>query len=73
MLEGEFNFKPDCGFPTRRIVVGNRDQFEEMLKAMVANKVRPVVDRVFSFDRLKDALRLMESGKFFGKIAVAID
>ncbi len=73
MLEGEFNFKPNCRFPTRRIVVGSRDQFEEMLKAMVATKIRPVVDRVFSFDRLKDALRLTESGNFFGKIAIAID
>jgi NADPH:quinone reductase-like Zn-dependent oxidoreductase len=52
------------------ITVGSRDSFETMLRAVELHKVQPVVDRVFPFDRLKDALTYMKSGAHFGKICV---
>ncbi|KAI9170535.1 Zinc-type alcohol dehydrogenase-like protein [Paramyrothecium foliicola] len=39
----------------RSIVVGSRDQFEEMVRAIEANDIKPVLDqRVFKLDELKE-------------------
>jgi NADPH:quinone reductase-like Zn-dependent oxidoreductase len=54
------------------IYVGSRAMFEDMNRAIVQNKIVPVVDKVFSFDQAPDALRHMESGGHFGKIVVRI-
>jgi NADPH:quinone reductase-like Zn-dependent oxidoreductase len=34
--------------------------------------VKPVIDKVFAFDEVKDAFAHMASGAHFGKIAIAI-
>jgi NADPH:quinone reductase-like Zn-dependent oxidoreductase len=41
-----------------------------MADAISRWKLNPVVDRVFSFDRVAEALSLMESGGHFGKIVL---
>lgn len=39
----------------RGILVGNRDQFEDMNRAIEANKIRPVVDeKVFTLEQAKE-------------------
>jgi NADPH:quinone reductase-like Zn-dependent oxidoreductase len=53
------------------ITAGNRDSFEAMLKAMELFKTKPVVDRVFDFHELKQALEYMASGSQFGKICIS--
>jgi NADPH:quinone reductase-like Zn-dependent oxidoreductase len=73
MLDGTFNFDHRGGHRVLKIGVGNREQFEAMVRAMARNRVHPPVDRIFPFDRLPEALELMESGDFFGKIGIAID
>ena len=52
------------------IKVGSRDDFEMMNSAIAFHKVKPVIDSRFSFEQLPDALRLLESGKHFGKIVI---
>jgi len=52
------------------ITVGSRAQFDDMARAIEKWKLKPVVDRTFPFDKVPDALRLMEAGGHFGKIAV---
>jgi NADPH:quinone reductase-like Zn-dependent oxidoreductase len=52
------------------IGVGNRDQHEAMLAFMVARRIKPVVDVVYDLDRIQDAYRRLESGQFFGKVAL---
>ena len=52
------------------IFVGSKQMFEDLNRAIEAVKLKPVVDRVFSFDEAKEALRYMESGSHFGKIVV---
>lgn len=54
------------------IYVGSRAMFEAMNRAIEVNRIEPVVDRVFSFDQVADALRHMESGAHFGKIVVRV-
>jgi NADPH:quinone reductase-like Zn-dependent oxidoreductase len=52
------------------IYVGSRDMFEAMNRAIALHKLRPVVDRVFPFAEVREALRHMESAKHLGKIVL---
>jgi NADPH:quinone reductase-like Zn-dependent oxidoreductase len=55
----------------RFVAVGNRTQFVAMNRAIEVNRLRPVIDRVFSFDEAIDAFRYYQAGQFFGKIVIA--
>jgi NADPH:quinone reductase-like Zn-dependent oxidoreductase len=49
-------------------------QFEDMNRAIEANKIKPVVDeKVFSLDEARDAYQYMWEQKHFGKLAIRID
>jgi NADPH:quinone reductase-like Zn-dependent oxidoreductase len=52
------------------ITVGNRDDFEAMARAIGQAQLRPVVDRVFAFGELHQALDYLASGQHFGKICI---
>lgn len=52
------------------IFVGSRTMFEDMNRAISLAQLRPVVDRVFPFEELREAMRYMESGAHFGKIVL---
>ena len=52
------------------IFVGDRDMFEEMNRAIAVNHVKPVIDRVFSFDEAKQAFAHHASGQFIGKVVI---
>lgn len=52
------------------INVGSRDMFEAMNRAIGQNTLRPVVDRVFPFERAVDALHYLAKGTHFGKICI---
>ncbi len=52
------------------ITVGHRDGFEAMMRAIEQHRLRPVIDRVFAFEQLKDALAYLKSGAHFGKICI---
>ena len=50
--------------------VGSRKMFEDMASAIGRSGIRPVIDRTFDFGDVPEALRLMERGGHFGKIAI---
>src|SRR5580698_9768124 len=54
------------------IGVGSRAMFEDMNRAIEVNKIKPVVDRVFSFDKAGDAFRCQAAGDFIGKVVIQI-
>ena len=53
------------------VTVGHRDGFEAMLRAIDQHQLKPVVDRVFAFEELKQAMAYLQSGAQFGKVCVA--
>lgn len=53
------------------VTVGHRDGFEAMLRAIEQHGVKPVVDRVYAFGELKEALARLKSGTQFGKLCIA--
>jgi len=55
------------------IYVGSRAMFEEMNEAIAEAKLTPVVDRVFGFEEVREAIATMESGAHFGKVVIRTD
>lgn len=51
---------------------GSVADFREMVTAIGANGLRPVIDRSFDFDEARQAYELMAQGGHFGKIAIRI-
>jgi NADPH:quinone reductase-like Zn-dependent oxidoreductase len=54
----------------RRIAVGSRADFEAMNRAIVAHRMRPVIDRVLPFEEAAQAYRYFRDGNPFGKVLV---
>ena len=55
----------------RTIAVGSRAQFIAMSRAIEANGIEPVIDRVFAFDEAAAAYRHYERSRPFGKVVIA--
>jgi len=58
------------GVKVNGIFVGSRVMFEAMNRAIELNGLKPVIDRVFDFAELPQALQYMEGGSHLGKIVV---
>jgi NADPH:quinone reductase-like Zn-dependent oxidoreductase len=54
------------------VTVGSVEDLQAMADAIAATRMKPVIDRIFSFDQAKQAFAHMESGAHFGKVAIAI-
>ena len=52
------------------LIVGNRTQQQDMVKAIDANHMRPVVDKVFPLESIVEAFQYQETNKHFGKICL---
>lgn len=50
--------------------VGSREMFEAMNKAIAFHAMRPVVDRVFGFTEIQEALNYLREARHFGKICL---
>jgi NADPH:quinone reductase-like Zn-dependent oxidoreductase len=54
------------------ISVGSMQMFEAMNRAITANGIKPVIDKVFGFDEVHAAYKHMASGAHFGKIVIHV-
>lgn len=52
--------------------VGSRDMFVAMNRAIVAAKLRPVIERSYPFEQAKDAYLHHKGAKQFGKIVISV-
>ncbi len=59
------------GMTLSSISVGGRADFEAMNRAIALHRLRPVVDRVFPFEKAPDAYRYFESRAHFGKVVIS--
>ena len=57
----------------RGIFVGSGDMFLAMNRALTQHKLKPVIDRVFTFAEAPAAYRHQASGAHFGKVVIAIE
>ncbi|HXG64099.1 MAG TPA: NAD(P)-dependent alcohol dehydrogenase [Blastocatellia bacterium] len=54
------------------VLVGSREMFEAMNRAIALHKMKPVVDKVFPMEEARAAFEHMAAGAHFGKIAVRL-
>lgn len=54
------------------ILNGPKDRFEEMVGFYRKHEIRPVVDRVFAFDKADEAFKHLNSGEHFGKVVIKV-
>jgi NADPH:quinone reductase-like Zn-dependent oxidoreductase len=52
------------------IETGSREMFEEMNSFIEEHQLKPVIDKAFSFNDIREALKYLESGRHFGKISI---
>jgi NADPH:quinone reductase-like Zn-dependent oxidoreductase len=54
------------------ISVGSTQMFEAMNAAIAANNIKPVIDRVFTFDQAKVAYQHLAAAGHFGKVVIRV-
>jgi NADPH:quinone reductase-like Zn-dependent oxidoreductase len=54
------------------IYVGSRADYLRMSEFIARHHIKPVIERVFPLDQYEDALKLMDSGNFVGKIVLKL-
>lgn len=55
------------------VFVGSRAEYMRMREFMTEHKLRPVIERVYPFAQYPDALQLLASGNFIGKIVLSME
>jgi NADPH:quinone reductase-like Zn-dependent oxidoreductase len=60
-----------AGVTLRTLAVGSRAQYLEMYRAINQSGLRPVIDRVFTFDQVPEALAYYRRGQFFGRVIIS--
>ena len=60
------------GVTVRGKEVGSRAMFAAMNRSLAHSRIRPVVDKVFAFDQLAEALGTLGTGQHFGKLVLSI-
>lgn len=52
--------------------MGTRDEFLSMIDFLESRNLKPIIDKVFAFDQINEAVKRMEQGNQFGKIVLQI-
>jgi NADPH:quinone reductase-like Zn-dependent oxidoreductase len=60
------------GINSTRMSVGSKEDFARMNTFIMENKLRPIIDEVYSFDQVELAFERMRSNKHFGKIVITL-
>jgi NADPH:quinone reductase-like Zn-dependent oxidoreductase len=60
------------GLRVQGLLVGSRDDFEAMNRLISAHNVRPVVDRVFDFERANEAFSHLVGQSHLGKVVIRV-
>jgi D-arabinose 1-dehydrogenase-like Zn-dependent alcohol dehydrogenase len=54
------------------VTVGSVEDLQAMADGITVNRMKPVIDKTFSFEKAREAFAHMASGAHFGKVAIAI-
>lgn len=57
----------------RQVRVGDRQQLQQMVAAVGARGIKPVIDSVHDFEHAPDAFRRLDSGDLVGKVVISIN
>ena len=57
---------------TSGIMVGSRTDREDMIRAIAANRLRPIIDRQYPLRNIVGAFEYFESRRHFGKVCIEL-
>jgi NADPH:quinone reductase-like Zn-dependent oxidoreductase len=60
------------GAIVRGVLVGSRELFENMNRAIALHRIKPVIDTVYPFDQAAKALQALAAQRHVGKIVIKI-
>ncbi|EPQ55958.1 NAD P-binding protein [Gloeophyllum trabeum ATCC 11539] len=60
------------GINVRGILVGPRSSFEELVRLVEANDVKPAVDRAFPFEQAREAYAHLQAQRHVGKVVIQV-
>jgi NADPH:quinone reductase-like Zn-dependent oxidoreductase len=60
------------GASFRNITVGDRAGLLDLTRLVAATGLKPIIDRVFTFNRAKEAFNHLESGAHLGKVVIRV-
>jgi NADPH:quinone reductase-like Zn-dependent oxidoreductase len=60
------------GIRLQGVLVGSREMFEAMNRAMTLHQLKPVIDRTFDFEALPEALEHLKTQAHFGKVVLRV-
>jgi NADPH:quinone reductase-like Zn-dependent oxidoreductase len=52
--------------------VGNAQELNDLVNAIEKNNIKPVIDSVFTLEKVQDALHRFKSGEAFGKVVIKL-
>ena len=55
------------------ISCGNKKELVDMINKFNSSETKPVIDSIFKFNELHNALKYMKQGRHLGKIAIDFD
>jgi NADPH:quinone reductase-like Zn-dependent oxidoreductase len=62
-----------AGAIVRGIMVGSREMFEDMNRAVELHRIKPAIDRVYAFEDAKTALANLALGQHVGKLVITVN
>lgn len=73
-LGGEFNFVTALTKQLRLqgVLVGSRTQQQDMVRAINASGIKPIIDKTFPLEEMVSAFKYQESNQHFGKICLTM-
>ncbi|EJF60159.1 NAD(P)-binding protein [Dichomitus squalens LYAD-421 SS1] len=60
------------GLHYRGIIIGSRQQFEDLIRLIEAVKLKPVVNKVFDIEHTREAYEYLESQQHVGKVVIKV-
>ncbi|KAK7462230.1 hypothetical protein VKT23_007834 [Stygiomarasmius scandens] len=60
------------GCTVRAVFVGSKEQFEDMNRLYERGGIRPVIDKVFTFEQAKEAFEYVSKGQHFNKVVIKV-
>lgn len=65
-------FFNDQQYMVRGIIVGSREQFQDLLACFTANSIHPIINRVFEFEKAQEAYEYLWSSSHIGKVVIRV-
>ncbi|KAJ6149496.1 hypothetical protein N7471_000695 [Penicillium samsonianum] len=62
----------DAPYILRRIIVGSREQFQDLLACFTANSIHPIINKTFEFEKAQEAYEYLWGSSHIGKVVIRI-